>query len=422
MNRRLKDRYAARCRLWILGPAIAVGCACTAWAQPVSEPAQSLHLMTEWRPIQRAIDQLGTAESQTLLHKKERFDALSSEVKTQMRQTHQQLCTQPNAAQLYDVMVNYRNWLATLPAATRAELLDAPPEKRIEMIKQIKNQETQEWIARKENLGLQPKDARYIPQFIAAYVVQHWDQLVSGTDSPPLNGWTQKGGRNSKRQLMRLWFSAVRSQQPLPPISKKEARRLTSHLSETAKTVWDETEPDDRMQLVRKWAQISFRQYRGELMPPEEIENFYLRLSPEQKDQLNQLPPEDMQKQLRQLYLLTTTDDDRRIHDGPPDGDFPRRHAPRNRGAASGMPHRGPDRGPGSGPDRGPDRGPDGGLDRGPNRGRERGRGRGPEGPERGRERGIQQGREPEPDPQRPVDRRLPQSTKPDESTLSASA
>ena len=73
---------------------------------------------------------MSDAERTALLQKKRRFDDLSAEEQTRLRQIHEE-CRPTAPQELQQVLERYYDWLRTLTPLERAEVLSLPADKRL---------------------------------------------------------------------------------------------------------------------------------------------------------------------------------------------------------------------------------------------------------------------------------------------------
>ena len=83
------------------------------------------------------LQRMTAAEKEQLRLKLERFQRLSKDEKKHLRDLHDQICCDAKYHQLREIMLRYNDWLKSLPSGTRTDLLSAPAEQRIAVIRKI---------------------------------------------------------------------------------------------------------------------------------------------------------------------------------------------------------------------------------------------------------------------------------------------
>src|SRR5262245_27106695 len=70
------------------------------------------------------LQQMTPEQKDDLRRKKIRFDELSDEEKTRLRDLHEEIAGDPNSKDLQSTATAYNRWLATLDSTERSQLLD----------------------------------------------------------------------------------------------------------------------------------------------------------------------------------------------------------------------------------------------------------------------------------------------------------
>ncbi len=280
-------------------------------AETVAGTSQ-LGLLTDPRQIAEVIEQMSPADRQVLQERQLRFAAESESKQTAYRRLHRELAATPQADSLLRTLRNYCEWLATLSPSQRAELIDLPPQERIARIRQLKERQTQDWL-REHASGITRSDAAAVLTFFRGYMDRNQDAILRQL---PVDLRERIERMDNKRmRLMMLGTLVSRGEvERLPPIRPEEFTRLENALSSEARALWDRAGDDaSRRELISSWMRaIISRSFQAPAVSPEVLEEFYLtRLSAEQQDALNQLPPDEMARRLRELYF--------RMNFGPPE-------------------------------------------------------------------------------------------------------
>ncbi len=302
-----------RHRNWLGPRAIAtlLACCCTAgaaWAESPSATSQ-LDLLTDPRQIEHVVARISAADRQALRERQIRFQAESAAKQAAYRQLHRDLAASPEAESLLRTLHQYCDWLATLSQSQRAELIDLPAAQRIERIRQLKERQAQDWL-RENAIGITRSDALAVLTFFRGYLERNQEAILNQL-AP---GQRERIERldNKRVRLMALGNLVSRGEvEQLPPIRPDELRRLENMLSPEARQLWDRAGDEaSRRDLIGSWMRaIVTRSFRAPPVPAEVLEEFYLsRLTPEQQDALNQLPPDEMSRRLREWYFRMNFD------------------------------------------------------------------------------------------------------------------
>lgn len=289
------------CRRVVTGLLLfAAGTACD---QVDSAEPLELGLQLEYTKIQQAAAGLSSAEKDALARKRARFQSLTAEQQDRLRKMHQELASDPRAEQLWNIMRNYKTWLASLPPAQQAELRDLPTEERVARIRKLQSESTQLWL-REYGSGMKPADATAMLRFMGSYVETHRSQLEQSI--PPFFRNNLDRVQSPTIRNLVLLAAVARNGRPLPNPDPDELVELEKSLSPPARQSWDEAkESGDLGQLVQQWLRaVIQRPDRFRTVPRRELERFYLTLPLAKRDQLNLLPPEEMQARLTRMYVI----------------------------------------------------------------------------------------------------------------------
>ena len=104
--------------------------------------------------------------------------ALDRDEKRRLREFHRGICQSASGADLYAVLHRYRDWLATIPDAQRADLLELSPTERIAQIRKIR-QSQQASSFRLHAGDIKTVDAMAIAKWLHDYVQDNSDQLLA---------------------------------------------------------------------------------------------------------------------------------------------------------------------------------------------------------------------------------------------------
>ncbi len=256
------------------------------------------------------LTEMSIEDQQLLLKKWERFQALPAADQDNLRQLHSDLAALPSRAQLEQTLASYNDWLRTLSPGTRAELVSLASQPRIERIKQLRQEQEK---AKRPTVGgsLTEADMQRIAAWMEDFIWRHKEQFTAGMPDQRRQQFEQLDEATRRRSMLWLALQKMNTStlQNLPV--PEDLPRLVEQLSPQAKDALKNAE--DKRRLMQEWihAAVQHRaetQGLGRMMPlvsQEELDRFFEKgLSKQERDRLLDLPREQMQRELRRLYLL----------------------------------------------------------------------------------------------------------------------
>ncbi len=325
---------------------VAVACLSAVGVIVMAEEKQSAD---DARSAQGRVESMTPAEKHELALRQQRFAALNPDEQDQLRRLHKQLERDPKSPELRRVMSRYYEWLKTLPPYVRAELAELSTAKRVERIKELREEER-----RRQAKLLRPEDADVLHKWMEAIVTRHGDRIIESMPDQMRKRLADLKGPMRQRAIMgALW---MRSYQPgsgkTPTIPEQELTKLRSKLSATARKHLESLPAADQWRTIAGWCRQAahrrpFGRRSGQGDPArgdpargnpsktdEELAQFFEHeLSAQQRDRLLGLPAEQMQSELWRLYMYKQkgseassrrSGDSRRGRPGPGD----QRHGP----------------------------------------------------------------------------------------------
>lgn len=306
---------------------------------------------------QAKVEALSPAEKQQLERNEQRFAALPAAEQDHLRKLADDLESDPAEAHLKQILARYHEWLKTLSPGQRAELLELPIAERVERIKQIKEQQARHRPRKPANVeGLSPDDLPKIAHWFDDSIWARRQEIIKTLGPETAEKLEQMPEQERRRYLaFSVWGRLHRWDGDLSPLLMAETAKLVDQLSPAAAAKFNATPEAERRQLIRQWLRAAFtdrmeRMGPGRKMPlasNEEIEAFFEEsLSAGEREWLLNMPRDEMQRELRRLYVQYSM----------------RPEFPANRGAGKqgvGKQGRGKNnRRPGDGPPEGERRGP----------------------------------------------------------------
>jgi len=286
------------------------------------------------------IESMTPAEKQQLLQREAEFESLSASKQERIRKLHEELQNAPDAEQLRQVMRRYHEWLDALPSYQRAQLLELAPADRIKRIQEIRNEQRNE---QKIANAWRPTStdfeaiSRWQDEFATKYEARLVERLKDDQRAPweKLDSRWRRGhvkflmtqladhGRPPRPAPMPGPGEKIRPEDRRPPsISDDDLATLRAKLSPEAQKRLAEAPRGEQWATVVGWVRQEFRRQwlAGRLRgpgggpgsgsgprPPVDdehlIEFFEHELTGADRDRLLELPAEDMQRELRKMYL-----------------------------------------------------------------------------------------------------------------------
>ena len=273
---------------------------------PATAPAEAAKSPATAPPLADAqgVAALSPAEKKDLQGKQERFYRLDQKQQDQLRQLHDELTRDPDAARLQAVLTRYTKWLQTLPSGQRADLLSLPPPERVAEIKRLLQQQTASRMRSYVPRKLSDDDLKTIANWMEETIQRHEPEIL---ESMPMIRKQLDAIPDPKRRIQALVFMVHRSGfrrdwlQPTP----EEIERLKSQLSTEAKQDLEKAKAEGRLpELAEAWMRAAmFSRLAGPPVDREQLRRFYKEeLEPQQREYLEGLPPERMHAELVRMY------------------------------------------------------------------------------------------------------------------------
>ena len=267
------------------------------------------------------IEEMEPVEQKQLLRQYKRFAALKPEEQEQLRELHRKLAGHANADQLRRVMRAYCEWLGSLPADTRTELLHLEPKERIERIRELRAKEAER---------PSPKDMEGLHRWMKEYAEdpEHQERIfqvmfeAAGSREPWMIDTTTMKERleemkkkpEDRRIFARMVLGRHMSRPGKPDwLTEDDLAEIRKNLSDDTRKRLEQKPPAKQWETISSWFRpsggrsFSGRRFRGG-PPPKEIQEqldqfFENELSPKEREELLNLPPDEMQRRLQWMYF-----------------------------------------------------------------------------------------------------------------------
>jgi hypothetical protein len=256
-------------------------------------------------------------QKEELRQKQESFVSLPTQEQERLRKLHAELTASADGAQLESVLERYHAWLATLSSGEKAELLSLPTDKRLQRIKAMMQEQEDKRFRDEVNDRLSRTDREAIVKWLLAFVDSHKqeiiDQLPQERRGPQLDHWPLMFA------MLHGWAEADKK---MPQPKPEEVQELIDTLSpEAQQKLTNVRDPAKRKEVAQKWISAAIASRRWRAPPPvsrEELRDFYVeKLSAKERERLEALAPDEMQRALTRLYY------EREMRERGPGG-FPR--------------------------------------------------------------------------------------------------
>ncbi len=266
------------------------------------------------------IERMDAARKAELRRAQEQFAALGPAEQQRLHDLHDQIEVHPRSDELLAVMERYCEWVNTLAPSERADLRELPPEKRIEKIRELREEQSRRrqfgprggrgfgwgfgWGERLRKLSLEEREGlmrwleRYMdrraPELIEALPKEQQkklrEELEQAKDDLPRR-------RGLFVDMWVLWQLANPGKRM--PLGDEDLEELRSQLSPDARRRVEEMSPDTRRPfLVGLIGALVFNHSHEQLSEYLEKE-----ITGREREYLTGLPPEQMRLQLWWRYF-----------------------------------------------------------------------------------------------------------------------
>ena len=256
-----------------------------------------------------------------LFKKKEKFEALPKKQQITIRKFHELLSNDPDRAQLVEALSFYYDWLGGLGASQYAKFQDLPFEDRLTEIRQITRQQAQDAFGKTGSSRLPESDAegfyqwygfsihryhleiryRTVDVFTALQMykgLSATEQAIERIKSGPIEQLVEFLMAQDRDYLGRLLCTnSARGDVGIELLRKFVSNEALSIIDQPGFTQQDQEE------LILKWIEAA---NRGRFpIKPDDLKDFYTKLSQKQRDDLDNQHPDDRHEELTRMYWET---------------------------------------------------------------------------------------------------------------------
>ncbi|NQU22234.1 MAG: hypothetical protein HQ567_13200 [Candidatus Nealsonbacteria bacterium] len=235
----------------------------------------------------------------------ERLEQKDPDEPQRLRKLHDAIEQQSDANELRETMRRYSEWLKTLPTYRRMELVEMNAGERIEEIKRLQAEHQQELT--------QHRDAEVVFRWMRDYAQEHADQLTRGMPESARRKIDGLDPTVHRRWLFWMAWHQLSRPGRTTLLDEAEMKDLCSKVSPETATQLERMSVDDQRRKIAGMIRDAFhhesaaRNMRGPL--PEEHEKrlaqfFEDKLTSKQREDLLNLPGDEMMRELRRMYLM----------------------------------------------------------------------------------------------------------------------
>ncbi|MCP4190491.1 MAG: hypothetical protein GY768_07665 [Planctomycetaceae bacterium] len=264
-------------------------------------------LRAEEDQAETRLDSMTALEKRELKRKRDQFNRLPSEEQTRIRELHTEIQRHENSEQLLTVVTQYSEWLKTLSASQRTDLLSLPADQRVKRIREIKQRSEEDRFGRFTKRKIHPEDATHMFGWMDdVFIAGNQNKLESMLDGrqQQMLKMLSKDPRRRRSHLIRLLYH--RTPEILDKPSLEQIDDLVMRLSPEAQQEFQSQASDqEKQQLVSQWIQAALA---SRLPPPpvnpEELQRYFAEdLRPEEREDLERMPRDRMYRELGRMYF-----------------------------------------------------------------------------------------------------------------------
>lgn len=273
-----------------------------------------------WPERRQRIEAMTVVEKEELRRRLERFAALAPAEQERLRRLHRDIETDSEADHLRVVMDHYHRWLMTLSSYHRAELQQLEPAERIKRIKSMLDDQTV-----REKKRLTPQDLAALTTWMEQYAVRHEARYLEMIPENQRQNY-QKAAPTVRPRLLfgMVWWRWQRwGGSKAPALTEEDLASLRAVLSSDARSHIDGKPPAEQRMVAAGWIRQAVQQHMGLWdmksqpgLSDEDLARFFEKeVTDQQRDHLLSLPNEEMQRDLRQMYVISKRGSD--LHGRP---------------------------------------------------------------------------------------------------------
>jgi hypothetical protein len=250
---------------------------------------------------------MSSQDKQQLAQKKVRFDELDADVQKRLRTVHEAIANQPNAEQLERTLVNFYQWLGTLRARERDEVVNPrmAPDERIARIRELLKQQEEERF--RKYVGVLPdEDREVLNRWLADFLVRHEEEILELMPRDHRGRYRRSDDEDARLGQLSFWWTwhYSRRNDDAPTPTSEDMKRLIADLSAETQRQINQAPPEEREQRGRDLVRaLAFSRFR----PPvqrEELLKFYdaMKRDDPRRERLEGLTGEELYRELTRMH------------------------------------------------------------------------------------------------------------------------
>lgn len=292
---------------WLLATLVSIGLGIIAGARTAPSPPR-VATAKELKEADARVRSMDQEQLFELRRKRDTFYALPPAQQAEMRNLYQQINAHPHSDRLMTVLKRFYSWYRGLDSIAQPKILDETDlEKRVAAIQQLMREQSRDSNA----LPFSNRDLEVVEKWLDDFANERSEEIKNITNrlaedangNANVNAMVRMMFRGEIapaalfRRLINFAFVPGRANPQLLDIVKDEdlAKLFGSFSSEGQSLV-----PEGREARLRLLLTLVRRPYASE----EDLHKFYVQeLTAEQRDSLDRMPPERMNRELRQMYI-----------------------------------------------------------------------------------------------------------------------
>lgn len=246
-------------------------------------------------------------EKRELQNKWERFQNLDSAEQDRIRGLHAELQKSEDSERLTRVMESYNEWLKTLSASKRAELLQLPAAERLTEIRKLTRDSAERGFRRGAGRNIRGEDVRVIFEWLDKLVESREQQLLDSI--PPHMSERINEIPDPRIRRMMMVRASVRERDGsllavLKPTPEEVGNLLSALPAEIRDEVRKDADQEEQTRRIEDWMRMAMsNRFPPPEVDPAELEAYFASLPADQRDMLERLPAEKMRYELRRQYF-----------------------------------------------------------------------------------------------------------------------
>jgi hypothetical protein len=256
------------------------------------------------------LEQMSPVDKNKLLVNQKRLEQMKTEEQQQLRELERQLAGDPQGDRLRSVMLHYHKWLRSLSTSERAEFLSLnSDEERVARIKASLEKQETERLEQLAKASLSPEDADRVRSWFGELVMRRRSELLRDL---PGHLRERLFDSDDPRRLVLELSNHLRDKGTGPPlirimeqlkIDESERAELIGKLTLPAADVYrQQVNEQDKQRVLQNW--VSATMFRPRMPSSDELRELLNNLSPEERDRIENLPPEQMKAELTRHFFF----------------------------------------------------------------------------------------------------------------------